>query len=73
MAQSTVTYFVYHRINLPVSATDDEVRAALDVYADAHIKGGRSTLVNSEAGRSLAEGVLADHNDARQLYLDMRF
>lgn len=58
-----MTYYIYSRLNVPVSASDSDVMDALDSWADTALRGGRAALpVITRAG------VLIEHHDAQDLY-----
>jgi hypothetical protein len=60
-------YWIYGRINVHVGRTDDEVREALQEWADTALKQGRAFLATPE-GQTLVNAVVKEHHDAQQLY-----
>lgn len=63
MTGGGIFYWIYGRIDPHVMASDDELMAALDDYADAHLKGGRAAVTDE-----LRDAIRAEHADARDLY-----
>lgn len=60
-------YWLYCRLNVHVSATDDDLMAALDAYADAHVKGGAAVLTDEHRA-----AIRREHDDALVSFLTVQ-
>lgn len=74
---SVLSYHVYHRINPHVGMPDEAFAELVDDWIVSHIDhegmAGMDPDAFEAAVVALRGDVIAEHRDARQLYIDMRF